>query len=100
MHSEINIDLPSVESTCTEMNANAIIDKDLNILISINCESDAILADNVNFVTSDESNPEAPQRAPIHNQINAPVIEATSVITSQKTSNLPTIPTRQLRVQS
>ena len=83
MHSEINIDLPSVESTCT-----------------INCESDAILGDNVNFVTSDESNPEAPQRAPIHNQINAPVIEATSVITSQKTSNLPTIPTRQLRVQS
>lgn len=82
MHSEINIDLPSVESTCT-----------------INCESDAILGDNVNFVTSDESNPEAPQRAPIHNQINAPVIETTPVITPQKTSNLP-IPTRQLHFQN
>ena len=53
--------------------------------------------DNVNFVTSDES--EAPQRAPIHSRINAPVIEATPVITSQKTSNLP-IPSRQLHVQS
>ena len=81
------------------MNANAIIDKNLNILISVNCESDAILGDNVNFVTSNESNPEAPQRAPIHNQTNASAIEATPVTTSQKTCNLP-IPTRQLHVQS
>ena len=45
-----NIDLPSVESTCTEMIANGIIDKDLKILISTSCESDAILDDNVDFV--------------------------------------------------
>ena len=84
-----NIDLPSVESTCTDMIANGIIDKDLKILISTSCVSDAILDDNVDFVTSDKSNPESPQRAPIQNQLNAPVIKNTPVITSQKTSNLP-----------
>ena len=35
-----NIDLPSVESTCTEMIVNGIMDKGLKILISANCESD------------------------------------------------------------
>ena len=60
-----NIDLPSVESTCTDMIANGIIDKDLNILILTSWVSDAILDDNVDFVTSDKSNPESPQRAPI-----------------------------------
>ena len=84
-----NIDLPSVDSTCTDMIANGIIDKDLKILISTSCVSDAILDDNVDFVTSDKSNPESPQRAPIQNQLNAPVIKNTPVITSQKTSNLP-----------
>ena len=84
-----NIDLPSVESTCTDMIANGIIDKDLKILISTSCASDTILDDNVDFVTSDKSNPESPQRAPIQNQLNAPVIKNTPVITSQKTSNLP-----------
>ena len=83
-----NIDLPSVESTCTEMISNVIINKDLKILISTNCESDAILDDNVDFVTSDESNPETPKWSPIQNQISVPVIEATPVITSQKTPNL------------
>ena len=84
-----NIDLPSVESTCTDMIANGIIDKDLKILISTSCASDTILDDNVDFVTSDKSNPESPQSAPIQNQLNAPVIENTTVITSQKTPNLP-----------
>ena len=60
-----NIDLPLVESTCTDMIANGIIDKDLNILILTSWVSDAILDDNVDFVTSDKSNPESPQRAPI-----------------------------------
>ena len=83
-----NIDLSSVESTCSEMIANGIIDEDLKMLISTNCESDTILDDNVDFVTSDESNPETPQWAPIQNQINAPVIENTPVITSQKTPSL------------
>ena len=68
---------------------NDIIDKDLNILILTSCVSDAILDDNVDFVTSDKSNPESPQRAPIQSQLNAPVIKNTPVITSQKTSNLP-----------
>ena len=76
-----NIDLTSIESTCTDMIANGIIDKDLKILISTSCVSDAILDDNVDFVTSDKSNPESPQRAPIQNQLNAPVIENTPVIT-------------------
>ena len=84
-----NIDLPSVDSTCTDMIANGIIDKDLKILISTSCVSDAILDDNVHFVTSNNSSPELPQRAPIHNQLNAPVIENTPVVTSQKTPNLP-----------
>ena len=84
-----NIDLPSVESTCTEMIANGIIDKDLKILISTSCDSDAILDDNVDFVTSDKSNCESPQRTPIQNQLNAPVKEITPVITLQKTPNLP-----------
>ena len=66
-----------------------IIDKDFKIKISTSCVSDAILDDNVNFVTSDKSNPESPQRTPIQNQLNVPVIENTSVITSQKTPNLP-----------
>ena len=48
-----------------------MIDKDLKILIPNNCESDALLDDNVDFVTSDESNPKTPERAPIQNQINA-----------------------------
>ena len=84
-----NIDLPSVESTCTEMITNGIINKDLKILISSNCKSDAMLDDNVDFVISNESNPETPQRAPIQNQINAPVIETIPVITAQNTPNLP-----------
>ena len=45
-----NIDLPSVGNTCSEMIANGIIDKDLKILISFNCESGAILDDNVDFL--------------------------------------------------
>ena len=65
------------------MIANGIINRDLKILISTNCESD-----NVDFVTSDESNLKTPQRTPIQNQINVPVIETTPVITSQKTHNL------------
>ena len=60
-----NIDLPSVEITCTDMISNGIIDKDLKIIISTSCVSDAILDDNADFVTSDKSNPESPQRAPI-----------------------------------
>ena len=76
-----NIDLPSVESPCTEMIANSIIDKDLKLLISTNCESDAILDDDVDFVTYDESNPETPQKVPIQNQINAPVTDTRPVIT-------------------
>ena len=71
------------------MIANGIIDKDLKILISTRWVSDAILDDNVGFVTSDKSNPESPQRALIQNQLNAPVIENTPVITSEKTPNLP-----------
>ena len=84
-----NIDLTSIESTCTDMIANGIIDKDLKILISTSCASDTILDDNVDFVTSDKSNPESPQRAPIQNQLNAPVIENAPVMTSQKKPNLP-----------
>ena len=80
-----NIDLPSVESTCTEIIANGIIDKDLRTLILTNCENGAIL----DFVTSDECNHETPQRAPIQSHINIPVIETTPVITSQKTPTLP-----------
>ena len=60
-----NIDLPSVEITCTDMISNGIIDKDLKIIISTSCVSDAILDDNADFVISDKSNPESPQRAPI-----------------------------------
>ena len=71
------------------MTVNGIIDKDLKILISTNCKSDAVLDDNVDFVTSDKSNPETPQRTPIQNQINAPVIETAPLITSQKTPNIP-----------
>ena len=84
-----NIDLLSVESTCTEIITNGIINTDLKILVSSNCENDAILDDNDDFVTFDESNPETPQRAPIQNQINSPVIETIPVITSQNTPNLP-----------
>ena len=71
------------------MIANGIIDKDLKILISTRWVSDAILDDNVDFVTSDKSNSESLQRALIQNQLNAPVIENTPVITSEKTPNLP-----------
>ena len=46
------------------MIANGIIDKGLKILISTNCESDAIVNDKLDFVTPDESNPETPQKAP------------------------------------
>ena len=70
------------------MIANGIIDKGLKILISTSCKSDATLDDNVDFVIPDESNPETSQRAPVHNQINAPAIGTTPVITSQKTSSL------------
>ena len=70
------------------MIANGIIDKDLKILISTCWVSDAILDDNVDFVTS-KSNSESPQRVLIQNQLNAPVIENTPVITSEKTPNLP-----------
>ena len=82
-----NIGLPSIESTCTEMIANGIIDKDLKSLISASCGGDAMLDDNVDFVTSDKSNPESLQRAPIQNQLNAIVIRTAPVITSQKTPN-------------
>ena len=71
------------------MIANGIIDKDLKILISTRWVSDAILDDNIDFVTSDKSNSESLQRALIQNQLNAPVIENTPVITSEKTPNLP-----------
>ena len=81
--------MPLVESTCTDMIANGIIDKDLKILISTSCVSDAILDDNVDFVTSDKSNPESPQRVPIQNQLNSPVIENAPTIISQKTPNPP-----------
>ena len=84
-----SIDLPSLESTCTEMIVNGIIDKELKILISTSCMSDAILDDNVDFVTSNKSNCESPRRAPIQNQLNASVIETTPVITSQKIPNIP-----------
>ena len=86
-----NINLPSVEITCKEMIVNGITDKALKNLISASCESDVILDDNVDFVTSDKSNPESPLRAPIQNQLNTPVIENTPVITSQKTPNLPSL---------
>ena len=85
----INIDLSLVESTCTEIIENGIIDRDLKILISTCCDSKAILDDDVDFVTSNESNLETRQRAPIQNQINTPVIETTPLITSQKTISLP-----------
>ena len=42
------------------MITNGVIDKDLKILISTNCESDAILDDYVDFVTSGESNSNTP----------------------------------------
>ena len=61
------------------MIANGIIDKEFKILISTSCVSDAILDDNVDFVTN-KSNSESPQRGPIQNQLNAPVIENTPVI--------------------
>ena len=47
------------------MIANGIIGKDLKILFSTSCMSNAILDDNIDFVTFDKSNPELPQRAPI-----------------------------------
>ena len=68
---------------------NGITDKDLKVLKSTNCGSDAVLDDNVDFITSDESNSKTPKRAPIQNQINIPVTETASVITSQKTPNHP-----------
>ena len=71
------------------MIANGIIDKDLKSLISTSCGGDAILDDNVDFVTSDKSNPESPQRVPIQNQLNSPVIENAPTIISQKTPNPP-----------
>ena len=77
-----NIDLPPAENTCTDMIANGIIDKDLEILISTSCVSDAILDDIVDFTTSDKSNPEWPQRASIQNQLNAAVIDNTPVTNS------------------
>ena len=83
-----NTDLPSVESICTDMIANGIIDKDLKILISTSSVSDAILDDIFDFGTSDKSNPESPQRASLRNQLNTPVIDNTPVISSQKTPNL------------
>ena len=66
------------------MIANGILDKELKILISTSCVSDAILDDNVDFVTSDKSNSESPQRGPIQNQLNAPVIENTPIILHRK----------------
>ena len=71
------------------MIANGIIDKGLKILISTNCESDAIVNDKLDFVTPDESNPETPQKAPGQNQINAPVIENTPVINSHTRDTQP-----------
>ena len=47
------------------MIANGIIGKDLKILFSTSCMSNAIPDDNIDFVTFDKSNPESPQRAPI-----------------------------------
>lgn len=52
---------------CSELIENGIIEKDVTILIPSSCESKAILDDNVDFVTSDESNLETPQRASTHN---------------------------------
>ena len=37
------------------MIANGVIDQDLKILISTNCESDTIRDDNIDFVTINES---------------------------------------------
>ena len=51
--------------------------------------SNAILDDNIDFVTFDKSNPELPQRAPIQNQLNDPGTKTTFVITSQKTPYIP-----------
>ena len=56
----------------------------IKTLISVDCERKAILNNNIDFVTSDECNLETPQRASIQNQINAPIIETSPVITSQK----------------
>ena len=56
----------------------------IRTLISVDCERKAILNNNIDFVTSDECNLEPPQRASIQNQINAPIIETSPVITSQK----------------
>ena len=71
------------------MIANGIIDKDLKILIPTSCESDALQEDKVDFVTPDESYLETLQKALVQNQINAPVVKHTPVITSQKTPSLP-----------
>ena len=69
------------------MIANGIIVKDLKALTSKNCESDATLDDNVDFVNSDESNTETPL---IQNRKqDAPVRETAPIITSQKTPNIP-----------
>ena len=51
--------------------------------------SNAIPDDNIDFVIFDKSNPESPQRAPIQNQLSASGTKTTSVITSQKTPNIP-----------
>ena len=52
---------------CSEVIENGIIDKDVTSLIPNSCESKAILDDSVDFVTSDESNLEIPQRVSTQN---------------------------------
>ena len=69
------------------MIANVMVDKDVKILISSNCASDAI--QDFDFVTTNETNPETSQRASIKDHINAPVIKTTLVITSHTTPSLP-----------
>ena len=44
---------------------------------------------NLILKSSDESHLETPQRAPIQDQINAPITETAPVITTQKTPSLP-----------
>ena len=75
------------------MIANVMVDEDVKILISNNCASDAI--PDFDFVTSDESHTETPQRASLKNHINAPVIKTviyhinTTVVASHKTPRAP-----------
>ena len=62
------------------MNPNGIIDKDLKILLSSNCNSDIAQNNNIDFVASDESDRIMSQKDPGQNQINVPVIENTFTV--------------------